>query len=169
MKRERLRHRKHLPLAATEPAGPLVALGGEVRKHVEHVVNTFGALECQTLKHGQQLEHGMVLRRERQTTLGDFMGGKPADVSAKEPDAPEHRPVNSGDRAEKRSLPGAICSKNADELALVHVKGNVTELQPTAMPGRQILDRKDRSHFRLPDRLRSPPGSWPPRPGRLQR
>src|SRR5690606_29931813 len=82
--------------------------------------------QYQVFFHGQTADDAAILRYELNTRLRRFKGSERVDRLAAEIDLAtlEGRAVDTGKRAQRRCLAGAVASKQRDNIALLDIEGD---------------------------------------------
>ena len=85
---------------------------------------------------------------------GDAVGAQAGDVVAVEEDAAGVERLEAGDQVEQRGLAGAVRADDAEDLALVHVEGDVGVGGKAAVALGHALDVEQQAHAVPPPRRR---------------
>ena len=95
----------------------------------------------------------------------DAIGPQAGDIAAVQEDAAGVGRLEAGDQIEQRRFAGAVGTNDADDLALVHIEGDVSVGGQAAVALRQALNVKEQAHgvparrrMRSSNRLRMPLG-----------
>ena len=119
-----------------------------VARHL-HVGGAGERADDDVLGDGQIRERLELLEGARDAEAADAIGPQAGDVAAVEEDAACVERLEAGDQIEQRGLAGAVRPDDADDLALVHIEGDVGVGGEAAVALRHAFDVEEQAHVVL--------------------